>query len=62
MKKFFGGIGILLGIFLIYFFLLFAVKIVYVNEKTIFDFEIANSIKCQQLENIAKTEKCFVIY
>lgn len=60
MKKLFCGIGILLGIFSIYFFLLFADKIVYVNEKTIFDFEITNSIKYQQLENIAKTTNTMI--
>lgn len=60
MKKLFCGIGMLLGIFSIYFFLLFADKIVYVNDYTIFDFEIANSIKYQQLEEMAKATDTMV--
>ncbi len=60
MKKLFCGIGILLGIFSIYFFLLFADKIVYVNDSTIFEFELANSIEYQQLEEMAKAADIMV--
>lgn len=60
MKKLFYGIGILLAIFSVYYFLLVADKIVYVNGETIYDFEVSDFIDYNQLEKIAKETNTMV--
>ncbi len=54
MKKIFVGIGILSAFFSIYFFLLVADKMVYLNDETIYDFELSHSVDAEELNKLAK--------
>lgn len=54
MKKIFCGIGMLVAIFSIFFFLLVADKMVYYNNETIYDFDLSKSISGQELKKYAE--------
>lgn len=54
MKKIFSGIGILVAIFSIFFFLLIADKMVYHNNETIYNFNLSKSIPSQELKKYAE--------
>lgn len=54
MKKIFSGIGILVSIFSIFFFLLIADKMVYHNNERIYDFGLSKSIPAQELKRYAE--------
>ena len=54
MKKIFGGIGILVAVFSVFFFLLVADKMVYHNEETIYTFELSQNISSKELEKISE--------
>lgn len=54
MKKIFCGIGMLVAVFSIFFFLLIADKMVYHNNETIYDFELSKSISGQELKKYAE--------
>lgn len=54
MKNIFAGIGVLIAFFSIFFFLLVADKMVYVNDETIYDFELSHSIEGEELEIFAE--------
>lgn len=53
MKKIFLGIGLLVGAFSVFFFLLVADKDVYFNEETIYDFSLSKNINGEDLTQIA---------
>lgn len=54
MKNIFAGIGILTALFSIFFFLLVADKMVYVNDEAIHDFELSHSIEGEELKIFAE--------
>ncbi len=54
MKKIFAGIGILVALFSIFFFLLVADKMVYHNNETIYDFLLSKNISGQELKKFAE--------
>lgn len=54
MKNIFRGIGILVSIFTIFFFLLIVDKMVYHNDNTIYDFNLNKSISGQELKKIVE--------
>ncbi|HOV25083.1 MAG TPA: hypothetical protein PK566_01805 [Pseudobacteroides sp.] len=54
MKRIFTGIGLLVALFSIYFFLLIADKMVYLNNETIYDFELSKNISSQELKTLAE--------
>lgn len=54
MKKIFSGIGILVALFSIFFFLLVADRMVYHNNKTIHNFALSKSISGQELKEFAE--------
>lgn len=54
MKKIFGGIGILIASFSIFFFLLVADKMVYYNNEIICDLKLSKSITGQELKKYAE--------
>lgn len=54
MKNIFAGIGVLIALFSIFFFLLVADKMVYVNDETIYDFELSHSIEGEELKIFAE--------
>lgn len=53
MKKIFNGIGLLVAVFSIFFFLLVADKMVYHNSETVYDIELSQSISSNLLNDIA---------
>ena len=54
MKKIFNGIGLLVAVFSIFFFLLVADKIVYHNDETVYDLELSHNISSDLLSEVAK--------
>lgn len=54
MKKIFRGIGLVVSLFSIFFFLLVADKMIYDSDSTIYDFSLDKYISSQQLKNIAE--------
>ena len=57
MKKVFQGIGILIAIFTIFYFILIEDRLAYQKDQTFYSFELDKSISGKQLEEIAKKEK-----
>ncbi|WP_404276552.1 hypothetical protein [Exiguobacterium undae] len=53
MKKIFLGIGLLVGAFSVFFFLLVADKDVYFNDDTVYDFSLSKNISGEKLTQIA---------
>jgi hypothetical protein len=60
MKKIFGGIGMLVAAFSIFFFLLIADKMVYYNNETIYDFKLSRSIPGQELKKYAEATNLMI--
>ena len=60
MKKIFCGIGMLVAIFSIFFFLLIADKMVYHNNEAIYDFKLSKSIPGQELKKYAEATDLMV--
>jgi hypothetical protein len=54
MKKIFNGIGLLVAVFSIFFFLLVADKTVYHNAETVYNFELSQSMSSNHLSEVAK--------
>lgn len=54
MKKIFNGIGLLVAVFSIFFFLLIADKIVYHNDETVYELELSHNISSDLLSEVAK--------
>lgn len=54
MKKIFSGIGMLVAIFSIFFFLMIADKMVYHNNEIIYNFGLSKNISAQELQKYAK--------
>lgn len=60
MKKVFAGIGMLVALFSIFFFLLLADKLAYFDKSTIYDFGLSKSISSHELKEIAEHTKVTV--
>lgn len=60
MKKIFNGIGILVAIFSIFFFLLVADKMIYHNDETVYDLELSQSISGKELKVIAEDSNVMI--
>lgn len=54
MKKIFCGVGILVAVFSIFFFLLVADKMVYHNNETVYDLELSQNISGKELKEVAE--------
>lgn len=54
MKIIFNGIGLLVAVFSVFFFLLVADKMIYHNTETIYDIELSQSISSNLLNEVAK--------
>lgn len=60
MKKIFAGIGMLVAVFSIFFFLLIADKMVYYNNETVYDFQLSKNISGQELKKYAEDTELMI--